>query len=95
MIEALRMIKNLKFIKIQGLREPRRLGFGQKICPGGPGFVCTWKFALGLVTLGIDWYIRIAQVAKGLNTRQGDPFRSNIRGRERILKIESLLKSNN
>ena len=29
------MIKNLKFIKIQGLREARRLGFGQKICTGG------------------------------------------------------------
>ena len=40
------MIKSLKFIKIQGLMEarppgiwpenlPKRLGFGQKICPGG------------------------------------------------------------
>ena len=35
MIEVLKMVKNVKFIKIKGPKEARLLGFDQKICPGG------------------------------------------------------------
>ena len=38
MIEALRMIKCLKFIKIQGLREARSPGIWPENWPRGPGF---------------------------------------------------------
>ena len=88
MIEALRMIKSLKFIKIQGLREAGTLGLAKNF-PRGPGFGYIGKFAFWLIDNAWSWLIhRIAIVAKSLSTRQGDLFRSNIRRREGILKID-------
>ena len=48
------MIKSLKFVKIQSLWEARPHGIWPENFPRGPEFGFVGKFALGLVTLGID-----------------------------------------